>query len=243
VFDRFRSARPLRRNKSAKPPGYRHKRRETRRDLYDWITLWTAIIGVGLVCVGTGVTAYQAIVMREELRQSREQQRAWLKIEPKLLTGLILSETQGAAVGATVIAENVGTVPATRVWVDIRLIPTPPPGDMRRVPGNGDKMKCEKVKFDSDLIGTTVFPGERTEVGIHTPAADYRAVAAAMDEGGAMSIALVVCVSYDAGGAGSRMTQGLYFLSKEKTGRLTLGEYIPEDQLQFVRIGAGEHAD
>lgn len=145
--------------KSEQAPSRAPPQRHAPRDFYDWLTLASAVVGVLLVCAGTGVSAYQALVMRQELDSVVAQQRAWLRvqIEPD---GPLAVRADGALVPVKIVLSNAGNLPAVGVWTDITAAPHIPlqTANFDELPEVGGGSLCDGRVFPGS--GLVVFPGE-----------------------------------------------------------------------------------
>lgn len=197
-----------------KPPRDPERPKHAERDRYDWITLWTAIIGVFFVVVGTGVSAYQAIVMRRELASAVRQQRAWLRvdIEPD---GDVTIDQAGARVPLKIRLTNVDSLPAVGVWTGVSLRAFAAlPIAFDELPDVERGAMCDSKVFPG--TGLAVFPGETvalTEVGMLS-----RKDINAFDGKREMALAISACALYgDGASASDRHTDRIVTLGRKWT--------------------------
>jgi hypothetical protein len=202
-----------------------------RRDCYDWITLWTAIFGVVLICIGTGITAYQATVMRDELRSVARQQRAWIRIDasdPRLH----FDEDGNVAILANVRLSNVGTIPSNLVRTNSNLTPISLYGD----PGEYTESIAACPNFHIGG-GYTLFPGESTEF--------LEAAFNILDSEDPQEFLFTVCAYYDIGdGQLHGLTTARYTLTNQTGGGFQVNmKDVPSSKITLERYFDVEPAE
>lgn len=178
-------------------PAHPDKPGHAKRDTYDWVTLWTAMIGVAVVAAATVFTAYQALVTKQQLDAALSQQRPWVRIEI-IPDGDLVVDSNGAYLPIKLRLTNVGPLPAVGAWTDTGAVPhITIPEVVDDVPDPPRGGMCDASIFPGG--GMTVFPGETVErkeiVRLERRSLDAL-------KGAAFDFAIKACVTYGNGASG-----------------------------------------
>lgn len=189
MLDRSRKAFRPGHYRTPEPPRDAARPQHAERDPYDWITLWTAIIGVALVAAGTFVAAYQAVVMRQELDAALGQQRAWVSLEPRPL-GLRPLPGGGAELALELALHNTGQVPATNLRAK---------GAMNRVVGAKPRITDACALPDRPAeTGYSVLPNQTFRAPLVTAKIGPEEMEAGTIDG-TVQLSVSICVEYESG--------------------------------------------
>lgn len=234
--------------KPPKPPRYRRQRGEHERDRYDWITLWTAIAGVIIVALSTGITAWQAILTRQELNTLIAQDRAWLQLEPSVDTGLAIY-SGGAFMGVSLKVKNVGTMPAYGAWGFARLYAVPAGDDVQGNAAWADDLCPAPQRY---ALGGSIFPGETIDVFTNPTMPSRAEVDTFENSKKEVKLILTFCVQYETAEQPiPRQTGAAYLVRRTDADGDTDPYVFRSDQdlvrrkegITLVRLGVGDIAD
>lgn len=225
------------------------KQRSAFRSLpvHERVAIVTGVVGVAVVAVSTCITAYQAAVMRRELNNTLDQQRAWVKIDAE--PEVFLVNGGGAEASIRTKATNVGTVPAVGADVSTALWVAPGPHALNKSSPHPLQDNCP----ESHGEGTSIFPGETVELLAplaEAPASDLSKLA---DDQGHVQVLAIVCVSYRSGVrqqirhtissfAIVRRTVNSGFANGDSKMSVS-GEALAPPIMQLIRLGAHDEAD
>lgn len=198
-------------------------------------------MGLIVVALSTGITAWQAVLTRQEIQVITGQQRAWLRLEPKFEVGLGILDS-GAWTGIRLNVSNIGTMPAHKTWAFVRLYAHP-------IDNSADwpipEICPEKQRYE---LGQTILPGETGEVFIN-PVLPGRAELDTWERDEKIDFYLVVCVQYETANEPTVRQTGSAWLVKKKqpdgygepfNSRMSLTQ--PED-IYVDRLGFTDQVD
>lgn len=208
----------------------------------------TGVAGVVVVAISTCITAYQAIVMRNELKNTVDQQRAWVKVNA-IPEAFFSDPKDGGEMMLRVKATNVGSVPAFGVKVGTALWPGPGPHSKIKHNPYGGNENCQR----QEAGGTVIFPSETVELfadNATAPASDLRYLA---DDQNHVSIMVIVCVTYQTGVNEELLRRTVAsFAAVKRTGTVVAiddskmdasHEAIGSPTLHLIRLGVADEAD
>ena len=119
-----------------------------------WIMLGGLVTAVAAV-IGLGAIAYQNSLAREASFQA---QRAWLRVEAKLVSGVARNAEGEMRITVEIEIENLGIAPANNVVVEPKAIGDVPPNAAKKwIPILEDEATDSSMKSP---LGQTVFKGQ-----------------------------------------------------------------------------------
>lgn len=160
---------------------------------------WATSIGVGVVAIGTAVTAYQTYLTQRALTLSLQQQRAWIKIEAQPVNAVILDKSGGDLAIAPTLT-NVGSIPAFSAVTSAKLIPAANPRESHRHPRDVSRDVLDVCDVGSpNSTGLNVFPGQALKEDYALAHISPRNLRAMVDSKNRVGLILLVCVTYRSG--------------------------------------------
>lgn len=219
-------------------------RGEGKRDRYDWITLWVAIAGVIVVAVSTGITAWQAVLTRRELDSIMDNQRAWVSVEPRLVSDIGVWPTGQIYFELELVARNAGSLPAQWVRARGRVFVMGSVSEQRS-PGS-PLHTCGDILADEEgyTYGPAVFPNQEATIlpRIEWPSEAEARAATAGEE--TARYVLVLCTLYYTGRERElRLTGAIYSVRRAwRRGEplhLELDHVTPRAEAEIDDLGIG----
>ena len=151
-----------------------------KRDWHDNATLWVAVLGVVVIAISTGISAWlgflvrdQLIAMRDQQRVMESQQRPWIvvsRVEPtSVFTGVQFDQDK-ISVFPSITVTNVGQAVAIGTFAQFKLLvdrPKHSTESFREVELSQDALcegaETQELSSARRLFGDVVAPGQSVE--------------------------------------------------------------------------------
>ncbi len=240
-------------------PPYRRNPDKPKHDRFDKITLAVAIVGVTVIAISAGISAWQAIVftrqqavMQAQLSVMEAQNRPWLAIdhiEPEsVFVGVDFRQDGAVGVSPNIVVKNVGQAVGTGAFVETRVFAVGNRiGDLYEIVMAENDL-CDIVRAqtfrDPKYLGDAIFPGAETTLPDNswTEINIVRKKAIQFQGKKYLRLLLVGCVDYQFYVSPQRHQTRFMYSIKLKGGiddLIPIGSNISSSQITFAPFSAG----
>ena len=157
-------------------PPYRRTPEKAKRDRFDIVTLAVAIVGVGVIAISAGISAWQAVVathqqhiMQGQLDEMQSEQRPWISIDN---IRVVTAMAAGKDFYVRFQFKNYGNAPAPIAKACI----TPGALMFTKTEANFKRAVREGASACASRIRTPVMPGSGFVAHFHIPIVDQPSV-------------------------------------------------------------------